>query len=309
MPLSDRQVAVTGATGFLGSHVLRRMDRDGARVRAVFRNPAKGRGLVETGYDTAVADLADPDAMTEAFRGVDAVVATAALATRGTATWEDFYAANARGSDHLLEACARAGVPRVVYISTIGVYQVRLWRTHGEDTPLLGDEGERVGWSRFITNPRYARSKAIGERRARERADAAGIALTVLRPGPIYGSRDHKMTSMYARWMRRLVAPAPTVRLPHVHAGDVAAAVSGALQNPASAGRAYNVTGPSVSPWHVLREWKARAGHGPALIPIPLPVWVDFDDGAAERDLGFRARSIGEGIDEILENGLPAETP
>jgi len=305
MTLSGQRVAVTGATGFLGSHVVRRLSGDGATVRAVFRNPDKGRHLGEAGFETAIADLADPDAMARAFEGCDAVVNTAALSTREPATWEAFYQANAEGSDHLLDALATAGVRRLVYVSTTAVYRVRPFRRHREDTPILGHEGERVGLARFITNPRYALSKAIGERRVRERGATESIALTVLRPGPIYGSNDHKMTSMYARWMRWPVFPAPTFRMNHVHAGDVAGAIAGALANPASHGRAYNVTGPCVSLWEVLRTWKRKVGRGPVLLPVPVPVWVDFDDGAAARDLGFRPRSVAEGIDEVLERGLP----
>src|SRR5690606_29530510 len=125
-----------------------------------------------------------------------------------------------------------------------------------------------------------------------------GVALTVLRPGPIYGSNDHKLSSSYARLMRRAVVPAPTVRLNHVHAGDVAQAASAALRAEVSEGRVYNVTGPAVSPLEVLRTWKQKLGRGPVLVPIPIPVWVDFDDGAAERDLDFRPRGVAEAIDE-----------
>ncbi len=305
MPLSGRRVAVTGATGFLGSHIVRRLADDGATVRAVFRSVSKGAHLAASGYEVALAELSDPDALAAAFADCDAVVNTAALSTREPATWEDFFAANAVGSDHLLDACARAGVRHLVYISTTAVYKVRPWTLTDEHAPTFQREGERVGLARVVTNPRYALSKAIGERRARERAQASGIVITVLRPGPIYGSNDHKLTSSYARLMQRAVVPAPTLRLNHVHAGDVAQAASAALATPASHGNAYNVTGPAVSPLEVLRTWKQKIGRGPVLVPVPVPVWVDFDDTAATRDLGFRPRGVAEALDEILERGLP----
>ncbi|MBW2257459.1 MAG: NAD(P)-dependent oxidoreductase [Deltaproteobacteria bacterium] len=154
-----------------------------------------------------------------------------------------------------------------------------------------------------MTNPRYGRSKAIGERRAWELAEEYGIGLTVLRPGPILGSRDPKLTSRYARAFDRRVVAVPTFRIPHVHAGDVAFAVGGALRNPDSAGRAYNVTGDSISPWEVLRAWKRRLGRGPLMVPIFLPVWIDYDDTAAARDLGFRSRSLDETLEEIMAAG------
>ena len=74
----------------------------------------------------------------------------------------------------------------------------------------------------------------------------------MLRPGPIYGSGDHKLTRSYARLMERRLVPAPAVELPHVHARDVAEAACGALANPGSSGRAYDITGPEDAPAVVL---------------------------------------------------------
>lgn len=300
MPLTGLRVAVTGATGFLGAHVVARLAERGAQVRVLYRDAAKARDLLARGFEGAQADLGDPDSLARAMADCHAVVATAALSTRGRAAPEAFYAANAQGSAHLMDAAAAAGVPRVVYISTIAVYRVRPWRNNDEDTPLIATADEAVGWSRFVTNPHYSRSKAIGEQVARERAQTHGIGLTILRPGPIYGSGDVKTTAIYARLAAWPIVPAPTFRMPHVHAGDVATAAAGALANPASAGRAYNVTGPSVSTYDVLAAWKRVTGRGPILVPLPIPVWVAFDDGAAERDLGFRARGLDEGLAEVF---------
>lgn len=305
MPLPSSPVAVTGSTGFLGSHVVRRLLEAGARVRAVYRTPAKAAWMADLPVEHAVADLAEPDSLVAAFEGCGAVVNTAALSTREPASWDEFHAANAVGSQHLMHACSQASVERVIHVSTTAVYRTRIWGNHDESTPTLG-RGDRVGWARLVTNPRYALSKAIGEQAAWEGARAHALALTVLRPGPIYGSRDHKLTATYARLMERAVLPAPTFRLPHVHARDVAGAILGALDNPASAGRAYNVTGESISPWRVLRAWKGHLGRGPLLLPVPVPLWVDYDDSAARRDLDFAPRSIEEGIGEVLEAGGPA---
>ena len=90
------------------------------------------------------------------------------------------------------------------------------------------------------------------------------------------------------------VAFAPTARLPHVHAGDVALAAHGALNNPASAGRAYNVTGPSQSVFSILRSLRRARGGGGVIVPVFAPVSIGFDDTAAERDLGFAPRSFDE---------------
>jgi nucleoside-diphosphate-sugar epimerase len=300
MSLSGQTIAVTGATGFLGSYVVSDLLARGATVRAVVRNPAKAQWLREQGVELAVADLSDGEAMQAAFQGSDALVNTAALAVRTKASWEAFHAANTVGTQNLMRAVARAGVRRVVYVSTIGVYRgVGPFRVHDESLPLLTRQ-DTVGWTRFITNHRYALSKALGEKAAWDIAAEHGIGLTVLRPGPIWGARDHKITTTYRRLMRWPVLPAPTYRLPHVHAADIAAAAGGALLNAASKGRAYNVTGTALSPWAMFRAWKRRAGRGPLLFPVFTPVWIDFDNSAAQRDLGYQPRSLEAAIEEIV---------
>ncbi|MEZ4315959.1 MAG: NAD-dependent epimerase/dehydratase family protein [Myxococcota bacterium] len=286
------RVAVTGATGFLGSHLVEVL-KDRFDVRGLVRSPEKGAHL---GIDLARADLSDVDALAAGMEGCDALVANAALAPGwAKPTAEAFIEANVKGADHQLEAARRAGVTRIVWISTVAVYRTRLWRLLAEDAERIDPDQPRFDWNNLTTDPGYARSKAAAERLAWERAARDGLDLTVLRPGPIYGERDPKLTARYARMLRMPVTLAPTARLPHVHAGDVALAAAGALENPASAGQAYNVTGHSVSIRALLASWKHAMGSRTVLVPVPMPLRIAFDDRAAERDLGFRARPIDAG--------------
>ncbi len=295
---ATNKVVVTGATGFLGSHIARRLAAGGAQVTGAVRTPSRGAWLGAEGIDMARADLSDVDSLTEAFAGADTVVANAALSTRGRASWEEFLAANQMGAKNQVLAAARAGVKRIVYISTVAVYRPGICKVN-RDTAMLLD-GPPLAVSFAVTNWRYALSKAHGERLVWALSKEHGLQTTVLRPGPIYGSRDVKLTAKYAASMKRSVAFAPTVRVPHVHAGDVAQAVDGAIQNPQSTGRAYNVTASSVSPYDVLTTWRNITGQGPRIVPVPLPLWIDFDDSAAQQDLGFRPRNLKQGIEEVL---------
>lgn len=296
--LEGKTVAVTGATGFLGSHIARTLAEAGADVVGVVRSPEKGAWLAPWGIRWAKADLRDPDSLARAFRGCDAVVANAALSTRGRASLAAFTEANQTGAVHQAQAAVQAGVTRLVHISTIAVYRPQLFTVNGHDRMLL--DGPPLAWSFLTTNWRYALTKARGERDLWALADAHGLELTALRPGPIYGSRDHKMTESYRKRLTGSFTVAPTVQLPHVHGADVAIAVRGALANPASIGRAYNVTGPRTSPFEVLRTWKELTGATTRLVPLPVPAWLDYDDTPAERDLGFQGRSIRAGIEEVL---------
>lgn len=302
MDVRGKRVVVTGATGFLGSHLCDALLARGARVVGAVRDPARGAWLEALGVELVPADLDDAASLERAFAGADAVVANAALSVRGRRpSYREFDLANREGASRQAEATARAGVGRLVYVSTVAVYRPRLWARHGHDGLLL--DGIPISPTFVTTNWRYAVSKARGERAVWSSAQASGVATTALRAGPIYGSRDAKLTATYARAMTRPVAFAPTTRVPHVHARDLAEAAVGALANPASAGRAYNVTGHLASPLDVLRTWRRLVGAGPRLIPVPVPVWIDFDDAPARRDLGFDPRPLEAGIREVLAAG------
>jgi nucleoside-diphosphate-sugar epimerase len=291
------RVAITGATGFLGSHLAQVLAARGVDVVGVVRDPAKGAWLESERIALRKADLADPEALADAFSGVDAVVANAALAA-GWARPSDreFLDANVVGTANTLAAARAAGVRRVVYVSTIAVYQTRAFRPMDEDHPQIDPDRPAWALSHLTTDPRYARTKAAAERTAWAAAAEGDLALTALRPGPIYGPRDGKLTARYGRWMARPVAFAPTAGIPHVHAADVARAAAAALETPASIGQAYNLGGASVSPYRVLVAWRRHAGGGARVVPVPTPVSVRVDDRRAARTLGFAPCPIEDGI-------------
>ncbi|MEZ4237350.1 MAG: NAD(P)-dependent oxidoreductase [Myxococcota bacterium] len=296
------RVAVTGATGFLGSHLVAGLLARGHEPVGVVREPARGAHL---GIPLRRADLADPDALREAFTGLDAVVANAApsVVTEAGRDIAPFVRAEQQAAANVVESALAAGVPRLVHISSVAVYRVRRPNAVvGPDHPRRAP-GDRWDLVHLVTRRGYPESKAAAEQVVWD-AVARGLRPTVLRPGPVYGSRDAKLTARYlraaaARW--RLV---PTVRLPHVHAGDVARAVAGALENPASEGRAYNVTGDSVSLLDVARAVRQQTGSRTCLLPVPVPLWLACDDATTERDLGVQYRSLAEGVRECVAPGF-----
>ena len=117
--LKPQRIAVTGATGFLGSHIAQALCAHGATVRAVVRTPSKGAFLEAMGVELVKADLADSEGLKAAFTGCDAVISNAALAIRGRANWEAYYQANVQGTANVFEAIAAAGVPRAVQILSL----------------------------------------------------------------------------------------------------------------------------------------------------------------------------------------------
>ena len=173
---------VTGAAGFIGSHVAEALASRGVTVRCLVRSPAKATRLIERGFRLVPGSLEDPAAVAKAVEGADVVYHLAGLTrslTRG-----DMHQVNCEGTTCLLDACAaQASPPRVVLVSSIAASgpvargQVRL----EADPPAPVSE--------------YGRSKLAGEQAARKFADR--LAITVLRPGIVFGPRDRSMLTAF----------------------------------------------------------------------------------------------------------------
>lgn len=295
------RIAVTGASGFLGGHIVKTLLLSGFQVRAVLRRPEAVAALAQQGCETALAHLEDQVSLKKAFQGCDAVISNAAMLSWSGASWPQWLAANVAGARRVVEATADASVGRLIHISTIAAVNPRANVLNSSHTPMLSQSG--FSWSFLGTDRQYARSKALGEQAVVAASETLGVATTVLRPGPIYGSHDPKYTTRLMQKAKRPFVFLPGVSVPHVHAADVAIAACGALRNPTSAGRAYFTTGPSVPLAAPIRALVA-AGYGQARIfTLPLPLWLAFDDQDAIRDLGFAPRSIEAGIQEVLTQG------
>ncbi len=290
-------VAVTGASGFLGRHLCHALREAGHAVVGTSR-----RDLRLAGVEVRRADLADPASLERAFADCEVVVANAALAPgRVRRRREEFLEANVAGTEGLMRAASAAGVRRVVQISTIGVYRVGRVARVDEAAPQKPLDRPIRDWSSLSTSPLYSWTKRVSERVAREQAEALGLELVVLRPGPIYGSGDPKLTAWLARRAARWTL-APSALLPLVHAGDVAAVAVQAVDTGAGA---YNVCGPSVSIAELLHAWRAVSEPaGGRVLRVPVPIAVEVDSTRAARDLGFRSRPLAEGIREALSAPL-----
>lgn len=284
-------IAVTGATGFLGRHLVSALHAAGHAVRAVVRSPEKARDLGCA--SVAVADLADADALTRAFTGCDAVIHNAALFMLADAGWDAFWSANVDGTARSLTAAADAGVTRNILISSTAVYGRRPFRRIAESTPRLTADARGRAWA-------YAISKAVAETRAWGIATERGLSLTALRPTAIYGHGDPNFTAMAERWLDRRIAWAPTAHIPLVHAADVAAAAVAAAERPQTTNQSYNLANEPESLYRAARRLRAHAGRGPWIVPVPAPLWIAYDTQAARRDLSFSPMSLDDGIARTL---------
>lgn len=176
-----KPILVTGATGFLGWHVARKLIEQGARVRVLARDPQRLREL--PGVEVAAGDLLVPATLETAVCGCGVVYHIAADYRLWTRKPEEMFRANVDGTRSLLEAARRAGVEKVVYTSTVGCIGVPANGVGSEDSPVDPEE---------MSGP-YKRSKFLAEQVALEFA-SHGFPVTIVNPTAPVGDHDFKPT-------------------------------------------------------------------------------------------------------------------
>jgi nucleoside-diphosphate-sugar epimerase len=262
MPGSGSQrIVVTGATGFLGGAVARRLcaTRPSASVLGLGRDRVRGAALQADGIGFAALDLTDAGAVAEILRGADVVVHAAALSSPWGARAR-FQADNVMASDHVAAGCVQAGVRRLVHISTPGIYHDGRSRTGiREDDPLP---------PRAVNH--YVATKREAERRVLAMAESCGLPTLVLRPRAIFGAGDVAILPRLARALkerrlRRIGDGHCTVDMSYID--NVVDAVLLAIDAPARlTGRSYNISnGEPVRIWRVIDQLADALG-------VPRPV-------------------------------------
>jgi dihydroflavonol-4-reductase len=178
-------VLVTGATGFLGQHLLRELVRSGATVRGLSRSPAGDAAIAATGAVPMRGDLGDADALAAAVVRADAVFHAAADTNAWTPGNAAQTATNVHGTARLLAIARAAGVGAFVHTSSVSAWSHLVHDTLREDLPQRGAES----WIN------YERTKFEGERRVRE----SGLPYLVFCPSHILGPGDRQNWSRLIR--------------------------------------------------------------------------------------------------------------
>lgn len=218
-----RPVLVTGATGLVGSALVRHLLAENVPVRILRRASSRLDLLGEAAarVEHAEGDVTDVEAVREAVRGVDAVFHVAGVVALGAAARRRVWAVNARGTAHTVDAALAEGVVAFVHTSSIAA----LGRP---DTPG-GAIDETAVWTRSRANTAYAESKRAGEREAL-RGAAEGMHTVVVNPALVFGpGRADEGTGAVVERLRRGGVPAAppggtaTVDVEDVAAGLVAA--------------------------------------------------------------------------------------
>lgn len=175
---------VTGATGFVGSHVARVLAEQGAELRLLTRSSSDPRNITGLEGDRVVGDLRDPASFEKALNGCDAVFHVAADYRLWVRDPEQMYGANVEGTKALLEAARKQRVKRVVHTSSVATMG---FTSDGHSA----DENSPVSLDQMIGH--YKRSKFMAEQVALD-AGKSGMDVVVVNPTTPVGERDVKPT-------------------------------------------------------------------------------------------------------------------
>ena len=266
-----RRVSITGAAGFIGTALAARYREEGWEVAGIDVRADAERGIV-------AGDIAEPGAWQEAARGCDLVVHTAAIVSN-TATIDDAWRVNVRGTRHVLDAARDAGVSRVVVFSSLAVYSHDRDGGVDEQTPVRP------------TGAVYGDTKIAAEQVAFQAHASGEVAVTVVRPGDVYGPGSRPWTVLPVAMLRRrqVVLPARgRGRFVPVYVDDLVEAVVRAAAHPDAAGHVFAVTGGcSVS----TREF---FGHYSRMLGLrPPPVASTRVAVAVAETIGRTLRALG----------------
>ena len=248
---------VTGATGFIGGAVVRRLRQRGDEVVALVREPARARHLFDMGIDLARGDVADRASLLAPMRGVDGVFHLAGWYKVGVDDPAAAWSTNVDGTRNVLDVMAELAIPAGVYTSTLAVNS----DTHGVEV----DETYRFAGRHLSV---YDATKAEAHRIARARSET-GLPLVVVMPGAVYGPDDPSAIGVMLRQFLRGRLPAvPTgTAFSWAHVEDVADGHLRAM-DAGRRGESYIIAGPT----HTVREALVLAAHvAGRRAPMPLP--------------------------------------
>lgn len=175
---------VTGATGFVGSHVARLLVERGDSVRALVRRSSRVDNLARLDVEPVYGDLQDPESLVQAVKGCERVFHVAADYRLWSRDPRELYRSNVEGTLNLLRAAKDECVQRFVYTSTVGALGIPPGGRGTEETPVSLDE--MVG--------HYKRSKFLAEEEAKRFAREESIPLVVVNPSTPVGESDIKPT-------------------------------------------------------------------------------------------------------------------
>jgi nucleoside-diphosphate-sugar epimerase len=262
-PERGERCLVTGASGFLGGHLVQRLAAEGHAVRCLVRAGSDTSLLEALDVELAVGDLTVAASLEAAVDGCRRVFHCGALVS-DWATVEEITAVNVRGTRSLIEACAASSVRRFVHVSTTDVYGYP-----------GGAQIDETHVARRFRNW-YAQTKLAGEAEVRRVAGESGLEVVILRPATIYGPRSTEVIGQIARALlggQMVLIGGGRAIAGLCYVENVVDAAVLAARSERATGEAFNVTDGLAVTWKELTDGLA-AGLGCSPARLSLPYWL-----------------------------------
>jgi 2-alkyl-3-oxoalkanoate reductase len=258
-------VLVTGASGFIGTHLLRRLSDMEMPVRALVRpNSVNAGRLIDAPVEVFQADLADAEAISKACEGIETIIHAGAAMEN---SWASNQRATIQGTKNVLDGARAKGVARMVHFSSLTVYEL-LDKAKNEivteDSSYQLDPG-KVG--------AYAYSKIEAEKLVKQANTENGLSVTTVRPGMVIGEGGHPFfphLGFNLGGQLFLLIGKGQVPLPLTYVGNVVDAVLLAAKPDSPAGGVYNlVDDAKVTAAQYLSKFVAVTGVDARIVRLP----------------------------------------
>ena len=179
------KILVTGANGFIGSHIVEKLISNGYDTTGLVRKSSNLRFIQHMPVKLVYGDVTDLQSLTSAFEGIDIIIHNAGMAS-DWGNYQNFERVNVLGTKTVAEAALQKKIKNIVYLSSTAI--------HGFGSKSIMDESSPRNHKNFP----YSKSKQIAEDFIMDFGENNSIDVTAIRPGNVYGPRDHTFMNKYA---------------------------------------------------------------------------------------------------------------
>ncbi len=290
------KIFVTGAAGFIGSHLVPKLIARGHAVTCLVRDPQKAESLAKVGATLAAGDVTDRESMREPMRGSDAVFHLAAWYAIGIGEKDKarMRAINVDGTRNTLELAVELGVAKIVYTSSVAVF--------GNTRGRIVDESFRASVGDMASE--YERTKWIAHYEIAVPMQQHGAPIIIVLPGGVTGPGDPTPPGrLYRLYLQGLpIMFGAKSGLTYAHVDDIAEGHVLALEK-GRIGEAYILAGPSLTFREAMQMWEKITG---ILAPkVWVPGWIAGGMAGAvsllERAFGLRSVFSSEALRSLAD--------
>lgn len=226
------KIAITGASGFIGSRLTTYLSERGHSINALLRDPKRKPSFKSNKISLFYGDVTDKSSLYSAFKDADIVIHLAALFNRPGSSWKEYYDVNVQGSVNVLEASQSSSVKKVIHCSTGGVVSNNPYFPHSEDLPYSVPETDK-----------YEKTKCEGEKAVRSYSQKYSYPVVVIRPAQPYGPGDMSKVKFYKLVNKGIIFNPGKTKKHLIYIDDLCRAFEIALNDKRAIGEIFHIGG------------------------------------------------------------------